>query len=354
MPSIELRAVTKRFRDHTAVEDVDLTIQAGKYTTILGPSGCGKTTLLRMMAGLIRPDSGDILIDGKSTLLVPPEDRNIGYLFQGYALFPHMNVHANVGYAPTVKGEGKAAVTAKADGLLRIISLLEWAGYLPRQLSGGMQQRVALVRALAAGGSILFLDEPTSSLDPKTGVRVRYELMKMAKSLGLTVVHITHDQAEAMSVSDRVIVMKRGGIAQTGTPEEVYHRPVSPYVAHFLGESNFMKAESAAGKTFKCLGAEFAVAEDVSGARNLVAAMRPEHILFESGPDNNIAGTVKEANFIGPTTRFIVEAKGAEFVVITAKRPDLRPGMVTSIHLPRDRFMLFRDVADLESELKVL
>jgi ABC-type Fe3+/spermidine/putrescine transport system ATPase subunit len=354
MPVIELRSVTKEFRSITAVKDASFRIKDGEYVTLLGPSGCGKTTLLRMIAGLIDVTEGDILIDERSVVGTPPEDRNIGYLFQNHALFPHMNVRENVGYGPLVQGNNKADTKRIAEDMLKFVDMLEWAKFMPNQLSGGMRQRVALVRSLAAGCKILFLDEPMSSLDPKIGVKLRYEIKKMTKKLGLTVIHVTHDQADAMSISDRVIVMKRGGIVQTGTPKEIYYKPITPYVAHFIGDSNFIKATPTGANTLTMDVHTINVEEDVSGMKDVVLAIRPERILLEKRLENTFDGVVKDANFLGQTTRYAIRVDGLELTVSTAKHPELKAGMNVSVYLPPEEIMVFCDVKNLESELKVM
>ena len=354
MPSIELRNVTKKFSNITAVKDVSFKIRDGEYVTLLGPSGCGKTTLLRMIAGLLKPTEGDILIDGRSIVNVPPEDRNIGYLFQNYALFPHMNVAENIGYGLLVRGTDKAQTKKATDEMLRFVNLLDWAGFMPRELSGGMQQRAALVRALAAGCKTLFLDEPMSSLDPKIGVKLRYEIHKTAKKLGLTVVHVTHDQADAMSISDRIIVMKHGGVVQVGDPKEIYYKPSTPYVAFFVGESNFMKAVPAGGSTVSIDDHTIEVKENVAGKKDLVLAIRPERILFEKRLENTFDGVVEDINFLGSTTRFLIKVNNLSFMVSTAKRPEIKKGSKLSIYLPPEDIMVFHDIVNLEEELKVM
>jgi len=354
MPAIEIRNVSKKFGGYTAISDVNLRIMHGEYVSILGPSGCGKTTLLRMIAGLETPTEGEILLDGKPVAGVPAEDRGIGYLFQNYALFPHMNVGENVGYGLMVRGDHKAHIDKKSADMLRLVRLLEWAHYMPYQLSGGMQQRVALVRALAPGFKMLFLDEPMSSLDPKIGVKLRYEIKKTAKRLDLTVLHVTHDQADAMSISDKVIVMRRGKVAQVGTPKETYYRPGSPYVAHFIGESNFMKAQAAGDNELFVGGLRLRVKDKVAGKTDVVAAIRPEKILFERRLDNTLEGVITDANFLGPTTRFMVDVGGVTFKVSTAKHPELREGAKVSIYLPPEEITVFSGIEDLERELQVM
>jgi len=354
MPNIELKGLVKRFEEgFTAVDHVSLVVRDREYATLLGPSGCGKTTLLRMIAGLLHPDEGEILVDGKSIVDVPPEDRNIGYLFQNYALFPHMNVGENVGYGPMVRGENKADTIKINEDMLRLVKLLEWARFMPRELSGGMQQRVAMARSLAAGCKILFLDEPLSSLDPKIGVTLRYEIKKTAASLGLTVIHVTHDQADAMSISDKVIVMRKGRIVQTGTPKEVYNSPLSPYVAHFIGESNFIKVKPASGGFVSFDGHNIALESPVKGS-SLVLAIRPERILFEERLENTLSGVIEDANFLGPVTRFTVKVGGVRFNVSTAKHDELCKGDKVPIYLPPSAIRVFSGVKDLDEELRIL
>jgi spermidine/putrescine transport system ATP-binding protein len=354
MPTIELKNVGKKYGDYSAVSGVNLKILDGEYVTLLGPSGCGKTSLLKMMAGLQDLSEGDILIDGRSVLQTPPEDRSIGYLFQNYALFPHLDVEDNIGFGPLVRGDFKASIDKTTSDMLRMIKLLEWAGYMPYQLSGGMQQRVALARSLAVGFKILFLDEPMSSLDPKIALTLRYELQKTAKRLNLTVIHVTHDQADAMSVSDKIIVMRKGAVAQVGTPKEIYYRPASPYVAHFIGESNFLKASAQKGSELSVGGLSVTVDENVEGRKDIVAAIRPEKILFEQRLENTFEGVVKEARFLGPTTRFLVDVCGIPFTVSTAKHPELKPGSKVNIYLPPNELTVFDGISDLEKELKIL
>ncbi|MBM3309293.1 MAG: ABC transporter ATP-binding protein [Candidatus Altiarchaeales archaeon] len=354
MPAIELKNVSKRFENITAVDGVSFRIKDREYVTLLGPSGCGKTTLLRMIAGLLKPSEGDILIDGKSVVGMPPEDRNIGYLFQNYALFPHMNVAENVGYGSLVRGEAKAHTKKVTEEMLRFVNLLEWAGFMPRELSGGMQQRAALVRALATGCRTLFLDEPMSSLDPKIGVKLRYEIQKAAKKMGLTVVHVTHDQSDAMSISDRIIVMKAGKVVQAGTPKEIYNHPSRPYVAHFIGESNFMKAGPSGSNVLSIDGHTVIVKENVSGMKGVVAAIRPEKILFEKRLENTFEGVVESVDFLGPVARFNVRLNDVCLSVSTAKRPDIKKGMKVNLYLPPENLMVFCDIANLEEELKVM
>ncbi len=354
MPTVKLKDVMKRYGDYTAVKDINLDVDDGSYTTLLGPSGCGKTTILRMIAGLVKPTEGEILIDGVSILETPPYDRNMGYLFQNYALFPHMTVIENVGYGLLVRGFGREHIRTVSQDMLRFVDLLGRADFMPDELSGGMCQRVALVRALCAGCKLLLLDEPMSSLDPKEGVRLRYQLKKTAKKLGLTVIHVTHGQADAMSISDDIIVMRRGAIAQVGAPKKIYNEPATPYIAHFIGESIFMNGRSEGNDTVLVGDQKFKVNTDVSGMDDIVLAIRPEKILFSKAAENTLDGKVLDVNFIGSVTRFIVLACGIEFIVTTAKYPDINVGDDINLYLPPKDIMVFSGIQDLEKELKVL
>ncbi len=241
MPEISLQRITMRFGKVLAVDEVDLTIADGEYVTILGPSGCGKTTLIRVIAGILEPTQGEVYIGGKSMKEVPIEDRDLGYVFQNIALFPHMTVKMNAAYGPTVKGRPIEEREKIARKYLEMVKLLDKMGMFPSELCGGEQQKASLARALATGAKLLLLDEPLSALDARVRVDLRYELRRIAKSLGLTVVHVTHDQEEAMSVSDRIVVMRAGGIVESGTPEQLYTRPRDVFTANFVGETNLLE-----------------------------------------------------------------------------------------------------------------
>jgi len=241
MPEVSLQRITMRFGKVLAVDEVDLTIADGEYVTILGPSGCGKTTLIRVIAGILEPTQGEVYIGGKSMKGVPIEERDLGYVFQNIALFPHMTVKMNAAYGPTVKDLPIEERESIARKYLEMVKLLDKMGMFPSELCGGEQQKASLARALATGAKLLLLDEPLSALDARVRVDLRYELRRIAKKLGLTVVHVTHDQEEAMSVSDRIVVMRAGGIVESGTPEQLYTRPRDVFTANFVGETNLLE-----------------------------------------------------------------------------------------------------------------
>lgn len=240
---VELVSVSKSFGAISVVKEIDLNIPKGEFVSILGPSGCGKTTTLNMIAGFNQPSSGDVRIRGKSQVDVPPERRNIGLVFQNYALFPHMTVFDNVAFGLKMKGTPKAEISAIVNASLRSVHLEQLADRYPKALSGGQQQRVALARALAPRPSVLLLDEPLSNLDLKLREAMRSELKDIQRELGMTFVYVTHDQEEAMAMSDRIIVMWKGSIAQQGTPDMIYHQPASTFVADFIGKSNILEID---------------------------------------------------------------------------------------------------------------
>ncbi|MBS7610407.1 ABC transporter ATP-binding protein, partial [Candidatus Bathyarchaeota archaeon] len=241
MPSLRLVNVTKRFGSIEALDDVTFNVSDGEYLCILGPTGSGKTTLLRLLAGLLEPDGGAIYFDEKPFIDVPPEERNVAYVPQTYALFPHMTVLENVMFGPSARGLRYSESYRMAMEALKMVRLAHRADAFPHELSGGMQQRVALARALASGAKLLLLDEPLGALDARLRIELRRELKALAKTSGLTVVHVTHDQEEAMAIGDRILVLRNGRVQQHGTPFHVYRKPENLFVASFMGSSNFLE-----------------------------------------------------------------------------------------------------------------
>jgi ABC-type Fe3+/spermidine/putrescine transport system ATPase subunit len=325
MPEIRVVNVTKKFGKILAVDNVSLKIQDKEYFSLLGPSGCGKTTLLRLIAGLIEPDEGEIYIGDKLVNDVPPEDRDIGFVFQTFALFPHMNAWDNVTYGPRVKGYDVKKAKTIGHEVLELVKLHERLDAYPNELSGGMMQRIAVARALAAGAKTLLLDEPLGQLDAKVRNEIRYEIRRMAKDLGLTAIHVTHDQSEAMSISDRIAVMRKGRVLQVGTPQELYMTPNSIFVAHFIGESNFLE-----GNLLEKIGEESvielrgglkiqATAKGRKKGERVVLAIRPEAISIEKGmkkSGNWLLGTVEKITFEGNIVRYDVRLENQDSIVV--------------------------------------
>ena len=290
MPTIELKGVSKFYGKLAAVDHVDLRIEEGEYITILGPSGCGKTTLIRMIAGIITPSEGMVTIGGKDMSGVHIEDRDIGYEFQNIALFPNLNVQDNVSYSPRVKGKEITEQDGISHKYLELVKLLDKMEMFPHELCGGEQQKVSLARALATGSKVLLLDEPLSALDARVRVDLRYDLRRLVKSLGITTVHVTHDQEEAMSVSDRIVLMKMGAVVEIGSPEQLYTKPQKIFTANFVGETNLLEGwvKSVADGITKIGLRDEAIVEVLNATFRpgvpVVISIRPEFVFpFTSG-----------------------------------------------------------------------
>jgi iron(III) transport system ATP-binding protein len=324
--SVELRNVVKRYGETTAVDDVSFTIEAGALVTLLGPSGCGKTTTLRLIAGLETATSGRILIDGTDVTALSAADRDVSMVFQSYALFPHMTVLENAAYGPSVRGAGKREAHALALEKLALVGLEELGARLPAELSGGQQQRVAVARALVLEPQVLLFDEPLSNLDAKLRRRVREDIRELQQRLKLTVVYVTHDQQEALAVSDRVIVMANAVVAQSGTPRELYEEPANLFVADFIGDANLIAVEVRPldGET-----AEVAVGPITLRLRRRGAiagrakiAIRPESLLFRD--DGGLAGAIVKAAYLGTHMEYTVRTEHGDLFVIERSTPTLR------------------------------
>lgn len=325
MPDLRLVNVTKTYGKIVAVDGVNLHIRDREYFALLGPSGCGKTTLLRLIAGLDQPDEGKIYIGDKLVNNVPPEDRDVGFVFQTFALFPHMDAWNNVTYGPRVKGFDTERAQTIGHEVLEMVKLHKRLDAYPNELSGGMMQRVAVARALAAGAKLLLLDEPLGQLDAKVRNEIRYEIRKMVKDLELTAIHVTHDQAEAMAISDRIAVIKKGKILQVGPPKQLYTKPKSIFVAHFIGESNFLEgfvsSVNRKGVVIRLRGGIKiqAAQTDIKREQRVVLAVRPETIVIGEATkkgENSISGTVERTTFEGTDIRYEVRLENQDLIVV--------------------------------------
>jgi spermidine/putrescine ABC transporter ATP-binding subunit len=318
-PIIEIAGLSKRFGSVAAVDDVDLSIRQGEFFALLGPSGCGKTTLLRMLAGLELPSQGTIRIDGQDMSFVPANKRPINMVFQSYAVFPHMSVLDNVGYGLRIDGVPRAEITRRAEEALELVKLGGYGARRPDQLSGGQRQRVALARALVKRPKVLLLDEPLSALDAKLRDAMRLELVNLQETVGITFVIVTHDQAEALSMADRIAVMDQGRVQQCAPPAELYEFPASRFVADFIGSVNLLEGRvEAAGKgsvRLSCPGiaAPVEIEQDALPPPGTAvwAALRPEKIDISKQPPedpsvNTVAGTVEEITYLGETSVYNV------------------------------------------------
>lgn len=316
--AIEFVNVVKRYGTALAVDDISFSIKKGELVTFLGPSGCGKTTSLRLIAGLELPSEGQVLIGGRDVSRDPASERNVGMVFQSYALFPHMNVLDNVSYAPVIRGGNKAEAQAKAREILEQVGLDGLQDRLPSELSGGQQQRVAVARAIVQQPEVLLFDEPLSNVDAKLRRKVRAEIRDLQRRFGLTAVYVTHDQEEALAVSDRIIVMQAGKIAQIGTPQDLYDRPATPFVADFIGDANLIEGTVQTG--------QFHVGDmafDLSGADgSATVSIRPERIgLLAGGIDK-----VLSATYLGSRTEYVVGTGAGELLI---SRPIWENGFAT-------------------------
>lgn len=324
---LELRGIRKTFPGFTAVEDLDLVIPAGSFFALLGPSGCGKTTTLRLVAGLEQPTAGQVLLGGTDVTGLAPHKRPVNTVFQSYALFPHMTVLDNVLFG--LKRRRVTDAAAKAHEVLRLVELDHVAGRRPSQLSGGQQQRVALARAIVNRPALLLLDEPLGALDLKLRRQMQLELKSIQNEVGLTFLHVTHDQEEAMTMADTVAVMNRGRIEQLGSPQELYERPRTGFVATFLGQSNLLPAtvESEAGGllTARTAGGVVAVPVDRAVARSgrITVGVRPEKLMLHATEpardgDQNVLGPgrVVDASFTGVSTQYLVDVPGVGTIAV--------------------------------------
>jgi putative spermidine/putrescine transport system ATP-binding protein len=309
-PFLSIQSVSKAFGQTTVVEDFNLEVERGEFVSFLGPSGCGKTTVLRMVAGFEEPTSGRVLVGGKDITFLKPNQRNVGMVFQAYALFPNLTVAQNIGFGLKVAGMSKAESEARVAEMLEMIKLPQFGDRYPYQLSGGQQQRIALARALAPKPKLLLLDEPLSALDAKVRVSLREEIRAIQKQLGITTIFVTHDQEEALSISDRIAVMYGGKAEQVGTPFEIYNRPATKFVANFVGTLNVLEgtvSDAGAGKV-RVDTEEIALQGKLNGSKTgdtLSLALRPEAISLGKRPGNDasLSGQISDVNFLGSVIR---------------------------------------------------
>jgi len=317
MGFIELHEITKSFGNNIVVKNLSLSVEEGEFLSFLGGSGCGKTTTLRMIAGFETPTSGQILVEGKDVSRVPPARRNLGMVFQNYALFPNMTVRKNIAFGLKIAKVPAQEIHSRVDEMLTLIHLENYGDRYPHQLSGGQQQRVALARAIAVRPKALLLDEPLSALDAKIRVQLRDDIRNIQQKLGITTIYVTHDQEEAMSISDRIAVMRNGRIEQVGTPFDIYNTPATSYVASFIGTLNLLEGYvvDAARGGVDLNGTVVRTVSDLRGleGKKIRLTVRPEALSVarhdDTGADpdvNNIAGTVERVKFLGSTVRFVM------------------------------------------------
>ena len=355
MSYLELQHLNKSFDGGPAVHDFDLAVDKGEFVSLLGPSGCGKTTTLRMIVGFESPDSGIVRLGGEEMNELPPHRRGMGMVFQMYALFPNMTAWGNISYGLRVAGLPRSDIEERVTEMLMLVNLSEAAQKYPTELSGGQQQRVALARALAIRPRVLLLDEPLSALDAVVRVSLRQEIRRIQSALGITTVYVTHDQEEALSISDRVVVMQRGAIEQVGTPEEIYSRPLTNFVATFIGTVNQFNGvlEDPARGRVNSEGLLIKVLPATDGrfiSGDIVTVLvRPESIHVspleegsESDKDNQTRATLEGVTFLGPVTRFSLDRDGQTITadVSTQERGRFKRGQPLLLSFPPEACQL--------------
>jgi spermidine/putrescine ABC transporter ATP-binding subunit len=325
--AVRFEDVVKRFGSTTAVNRVTLDVKQGEFTTLLGPSGCGKTTTLRLVAGFIEPDEGRILIKGEDVSNRPPNERNLGMVFQSYALFPHMTAHENIGFGLRIRKIPKDEIDRRVNEALELIQLQGYGDRYPRELSGGQQQRIALARAIVVQPDVLLLDEPLSNLDYQLRQQMRLEIKAIQSRVGVTSIYVTHDQGEALTMSDKIAVMNKGEVVQVGTPVEIYERPNSEFVAGFIGEANFFEGTvKDVGEVVTVStkdGFDFTIAlpsnEKVSPGTQGFVAVRPQAITISRqrrDEKNSLPGTVEKIVYVGSMAKYHVRVSKASHAMV--------------------------------------
>jgi len=350
---LQVRNLTKKFGDFTALKDISLDVIEGEFVCFLGPSGCGKTTLLRAIAGLDIQTSGGVFQGGTDISALPASERDFGIVFQSYALFPNLSVSDNVGYGLVNMRSNKAEIAKKVDDLLDLVGLPDQSDKYPAQLSGGQQQRVALARALAMSPGLLLLDEPLSALDAKVRVHLRHEMKDLQRRLGVTTIMVTHDQEEALTMADRIVVMNEGVIEQVGTPEAIYRHPASPFVAEFVGTMNFLNAKKAGDGDISIGGHILSLnaneQERLTGS-TVIACIRPEDILVrdvDAQSPNSFDVIVKELEFLGSFCRATLDygdastLLDADFSINLIRDEGIKAGRSICVAIPANSIHIF-------------
>lgn len=313
---IDLKNISKSFDDQLVLDDLNLYIRENEFLTLLGPSGCGKTTTLRILGGFETPDTGRVIFDDKDITKLPPNKRQLNTVFQRYALFPHMTIEENIAFGLKIKGKSKSYIDDKIKYALKLVNLDGYGHRMPDSLSGGQQQRIAIARAIVNEPKVLLLDEPLGALDLKLRQDMQYELMRLKEELGITFIYITHDQEEALTMSDKIIVMNKGYIQQMGTPEDIYNEPENAFVADFIGDSNIIDGIMLEDRLVEILGTKFECVDEGFGRNRPVdVVIRPEDVVLGEEGQGILDGVVTSLIFKGVHYEMEVEANGYEWLV---------------------------------------
>ena len=317
---VDLVNITKSYDDQMILDDFNLYIRENEFLTLLGPSGCGKTTTLRILGGFEKPDKGQVIFEGRDITNLPPNKRNLNTVFQKYALFTHMTIAENIAFGLKIKNKSKAYIDDKIKYALKLVNLDGFENRMPDSLSGGQQQRIAIARAIVNEPKLLLLDEPLGALDLKLRQDMQYELIRLKNELGITFIYVTHDQEEALTMSDTIVVMNQGYIQQIGTPEKIYNEPENAFVADFIGDSNIIGATMIQDRLVEILGARFACVDEGFGVNTPVdVVIRPEDVELVTPDEGTIQGTVTHLIFKGVHYEMEVMANGYEWLVQSTK-----------------------------------
>lgn len=348
-PAVEVTTVSRRYGNVEALRAVSLSIRPGEFFSLLGPSGCGKTTLLRIIAGLDFPDTGSLRLDGREALAIPPHERPVNTVFQSYALFPHLNVRDNVAFGLRMKRLPRAEIARRVDPILDLVRIKDFAARRPSEISGGQKQRVALARALVNEPKVLLLDEPLGALDLKLRKELQQELRNLQRRTGITFIYVTHDQDEALSMSDRIAVMDHGAIVQLGTPAELYERPRTRFVAQFLGGCNLLPAtvHERHGSTATVQTPVGELQLPLHDSRSaFTLAIRPEKISLHNGTENHCTGEITDTTYTGAETHSLVRVGHEVLRVVSvnaSSAPALQRGQQVKLALPRAALIVLDD-----------
>lgn len=351
MSGISIKNVVKKYGDNVVIPDLSVEIEEGELFTLLGPSGCGKTTLLRMIAGFNSIEGGDIYFNKERINDKDPSKRNIGMVFQNYAIFPHLSVRDNVAFGLKNRKLDKQTVQKKTDEYLNLMQIMEYADRMPSQLSGGQQQRIALARALVITPDVLLMDEPLSNLDAKLRLEMRTVIRHTQKNVGITTVYVTHDQEEAMAISDKIAVMKDGVIQHVGKPKDIYQRPMNVFVATFIGRTNIVPAKISNGMLVFASGyQEHIEALGAKADQEVLCSIRPEEFMICQGNESGIRGTVKEYTYLGLHTHYFIQLESGENVEIieeSSLNETLTEGQEVVLKIKKEKINVFDQSGDV-------
>jgi len=337
--------VVKKYGDVLAVNEISVEIEKGEFFTLLGPSGCGKTTLLRMIAGFNSIDGGEIYFDDECINDLPPHKRNIGMVFQNYAVFPHMTVEKNIAYGLKARNIKEPEFSERIEEVLKLMHIEKYRDRSPQQLSGGQQQRVALARAIVIRPGLLLMDEPLSNLDAKLRLQMRSAIRKIQRELGITTIYVTHDQEEALAISDRIAVMKDGVIEQLGIPSSIYHKPENTFISDFIGTSNFIEANYADGKIDMPGNLQIPMQMKKEYNGSIIIAARPEHIYIEEPQPNALLAEIELVTFLGDYVNYEVKLRTGQIIEINEYSDKIRelkkPGDRVSLRMALEKISIF-------------